>query len=52
MSTDIKEQLNEVYNILSTLTETSSHLATLAEANELEQSIFIFSSLKIGRAHV
>jgi|SRR5699024_10325454 len=48
MSIDIKEQLNEMYNILSTLTETSSHLATLAEANELEQSIFIFSSLIEG----
>jgi len=48
MSTEVKEQLNEVYNILSTLTETSSHLATLAEADELEQSIFIFSSLIEG----
>jgi len=48
MSNQINIQLNEIHNMLNTLIETTDHLTTLATAEELEQSVYIFTSLIEG----
>lgn len=48
MTVTVKEQMTEVHNVLSTLVESTEHLATLAKAEEFEQSIYIFTSLIEG----
>lgn len=41
-------QVNEVQSVLQTLIETTDHLTTLAESEELEQCVYIFASLIEG----
>lgn len=48
MSTQLKAQITEVYNVMNTLVETTDHLVTLTQAEETEQSLYIFSSLIEG----
>lgn len=48
MSNQTNIQLNEIHNMLNTLIETTDHLTTLATAEELEQSVYIFTSLIEG----
>lgn len=48
MSEQTMKQLNEIRNVLHTLIETTDHLTTLAKAEELEQSVYIFASLIEG----
>lgn len=48
MTLQLKNQMTEIHNVLLTLTETTDHLATLAKADEFEQSIYLFTSLMEG----
>ena len=48
MSVQLKTQITEVHNIMSTLVETTDHLITLTKVEELKQSLHIFSSLIEG----
>jgi len=48
MSTQKEKQLFQVQNILDTLQEATEHFAVLIKNKELNQSIFIFSSIVEG----
>lgn len=48
MSTQLKTQVTEIHNVMHTLVETTDHLVLLTEAEEMEQSLYIFASLIEG----
>ena len=48
MSKPTDKQLQQVYNIFQTLSEASDHFHKLIKEKELNQSIFIFSSIVDG----